>query len=336
MPAEHPFANFVRILGKGPNMSRPLSEAEMYDAALMLMRAEVEPIQLGAFLCLLRINGETLGELIGMSRAACETRPSPEAFPRADLDWPTYAGKKRRLPYYVLAALALTGEGFRIGMHGLEGHTEGRIWTSEALALFGIAPSASTDAATASMAQHNLAWMALPDIHPALADLMSHKHLLGLRSPVHTVVRHLNPFDAPAQIIGVAHPPYRALHRDTALALGPLRSLTIKGDGGEAERVGEKACEVAACLNGVAEDLTWAPLLANPRRNNAEADLALPHLRDLWRGTREDEAGEAALVGTIALALFALGEAADQVQAETRAASIWQSRRRERADAGPL
>ena len=54
MTEEHPFAQYVRILGKGPNLSRPLSIEEMYQAASLIMKGQVEPMQIGAFLCILR------------------------------------------------------------------------------------------------------------------------------------------------------------------------------------------------------------------------------------------------------------------------------------------
>ena len=73
---------------------------------------------------------------------------------------------------------------------------------------------------------------------------MAFRSLLGLRSPVHTIVRHLNPFDAPCQTMGVAHPLYRGLHQGAARLLGLRQFAVFKGDGGEAERVPEKPCLV--------------------------------------------------------------------------------------------
>jgi anthranilate phosphoribosyltransferase len=49
---EHPFAEFIRILGKGKNGSRPLTQDEAYQAMRMILAGEVEEIQLGAFLML--------------------------------------------------------------------------------------------------------------------------------------------------------------------------------------------------------------------------------------------------------------------------------------------
>jgi len=51
---EHPFAQYVRILGKGKKGSRPLTQEEAYSAMRMIMADEVEPTQLGAFMMLAR------------------------------------------------------------------------------------------------------------------------------------------------------------------------------------------------------------------------------------------------------------------------------------------
>ena len=53
--AEHPFAQFVRIIGKGKNGARSLSFDEAYQAFQMILKNEVLDVQLGAFLMLLRL-----------------------------------------------------------------------------------------------------------------------------------------------------------------------------------------------------------------------------------------------------------------------------------------
>ena len=53
-PAEHPFAQFVRILGKGKRGARGLTREEAREAMGMLLDVNAEEVQLGAFLMLLR------------------------------------------------------------------------------------------------------------------------------------------------------------------------------------------------------------------------------------------------------------------------------------------
>ena len=49
---EHPFAQFVRIVGKGKNGARSLTYDEAYQAFKMILNNEVLDVQLGAFLML--------------------------------------------------------------------------------------------------------------------------------------------------------------------------------------------------------------------------------------------------------------------------------------------
>lgn len=68
-PAEHPFAEFVRILGKGKRGARGLTREEARAAMTLLLEDKVEDAQLGAFLMLLRHKEESAEELAGFTEA---------------------------------------------------------------------------------------------------------------------------------------------------------------------------------------------------------------------------------------------------------------------------
>ena len=116
-PAEHPFAPFVRILGKGKRGARSLTREEAREAMGMLLDDKVEDTQLGAFLMLLRHKEESPEELAGFTEALRERLDAPPL--AVDLDWPTYAGKKRHLPWYLLAERKTPGflDYFLVGEH---------------------------------------------------------------------------------------------------------------------------------------------------------------------------------------------------------------------------
>ncbi|MEH6476378.1 MAG: hypothetical protein V7727_11850, partial [Sneathiella sp.] len=59
MTLDHPFAQYVKAIGKGPNMWRDLTFDEARDAMNMILNDQVDPLQLGAFLLLLRRKGES-------------------------------------------------------------------------------------------------------------------------------------------------------------------------------------------------------------------------------------------------------------------------------------
>ncbi|MCK5663035.1 MAG: glycosyl transferase, partial [Thiotrichaceae bacterium] len=103
---EHPFADYIRILGKGKKGSRPLTQEEAYHAMRMILADEVEEIQLGAFLMLMRVKEETPEELAGFVLAVRETLPRITT-ETADLDWSAYAGKRRHLPWFMLSSFLL-------------------------------------------------------------------------------------------------------------------------------------------------------------------------------------------------------------------------------------
>ena len=71
-------------------------------------------------------------------RAAREALTLPTDIPPIDLDWSSYAGKRRHSPWYILSALLLAENGYKVCMHGAEGHTAGRMYTSDALGALGI------------------------------------------------------------------------------------------------------------------------------------------------------------------------------------------------------
>lgn len=327
MSTEHPFAQYVRILGKGPNLARPLTQDEARAAMDMVMKSAVEPVQLGAFLCLLRVKTETPEEVAGLAGAIRDNLERPAGL-AVDVDWPSYAGKSRRLPYYLLAALALAQSGVSVFMHGAEGHTEGRVYTSEALAALGVPVARSGTEAKAQLERSRFAYMTLEHLSPRLHDIMGLKALLGLRSPIHTVARMANPFGAAFSVNGITHPHYLPVHQAGARLLGDTASAAFKGDGGEVERRPEKPCEVWALVAGEPVREEWPALVAGVREKEEILDLS--RLKALWSGAEVDEAADAAIAGTLAIVLRYAGRAASIAEAEAAGRAVWQGRNRTR------
>jgi anthranilate phosphoribosyltransferase len=329
MPStEHPFAEFIKILGKGKKGSRPLTQDEAYRAMHMILRGEVQPIQLGAFLMLMRIKEETCEELAGFVAAARETmNVNQDHAVQVDLDWSSYAGKRRHLPWFLLSTLLLAENGVKVFMHGAGGHTEGRIYTENVLAAIGITPAFSIAEAGQHIQSHNFSYLSLQYICPALYEMINLRPLMGLRSPVHTLVRLLNPFNASHSIQGIFHPSYRQVHQNAALLLGQPHMAVLKGEGGETERNPDVECLLQSVHDGELSEEVWPAFFE--RRHMKEDELQPLHLVELWRGEREDDFAEATVVGTTAVALKLLGLAADQQQAEQLAEHYWRQRNRQ-------
>ena len=331
MTEDHPFAQYVRIIGRGPNLSRPLTEDEMYEAAAMILEDRVEPLQLGAFLCILRVRTEVPEEGLGFVRAVRDTLDLPDNPPDVDLDWSSYSGKKRQLPWFLLSALLLAENGVRVCMQGTEGHTPGRLYSRHVLESLGVAISGSLAEAADHIRAHNFAYVPLAVISPRLQDIIELKPVLGLRSPVNTFARMINPFSAPYEIQTVFHPNYRDVHRETAALLGQSHMAVFKGEGGEAERRPGKSVVVQSLHDGVLSEEEWPPLL--PERSvKIDEEMDPNRLRAVWSGELEDAYALAAVTGTLAIALKLLGRAGSIEDAGTQARAMWDARDRDRME----
>lgn len=317
---EHPFAPFVRTLGRGPGRSRALTREEAREALGMILSGAAEPVQVGAFLMLLRYRGEDPEELTGFVEAArAEVGAGPAPAGRGvELDWPSYgSGRTRGAPWFLLAALALARAGHRVLMHGSNAFTGG-IPVLQALPLLGLRAAESLDEARGQVEEGNFAYLPLRAMSPRLDALLQLRAQLGLRSPVNTVARLINPADAPAGVDGVFHPPYIAAHLGVAERMARPRLLVVKGGGGEAERGPSKPVAAHLMKSGGVEVLTL-PALSDTR--SSAADFA-----GVWEGSARDPHAEATITGTIALGLLAMGVAADAGTADERAAEIWRAR----------
>jgi anthranilate phosphoribosyltransferase len=180
---EHPFAEFIKILGKGKKGARPLTQDEAYRAMQMILAdGQVEPIQLGAFLMLMRVKEETCEELAGFVQAARESFAC-ESKLAVDLDWSSYAGKRRHLPWFLLSTLLLAENGITVFMHGAGGHTQGRLYTENALQALGVKAATSIAEAGLQLEQGNFSYLSLEYICPKLYDMINLRPIMGLRSP---------------------------------------------------------------------------------------------------------------------------------------------------------
>lgn len=327
MQQEHPFAASVRILGKGKKGSRSLTLAEARNAMGMILDRQVLPEQLGAFLMLLRIKEETPEELQGFVQAVRQRLQRPPGL-EADLDWSAYAGKKRRLPWFFLAALVLAERGVRVFMHGARGHTSGRIYIEDILPLFGLTAAQSWADVETSLSRRGLAFYSIDRMVPVLGELIGLRPVLGLRSPVHTLCRLLNPLDAPCRMDGVFHPPYAPKHQETARRLGAICSLTVRGDGGEAEVKPDADTELHWVSQGVLHEQVWPRI--EPRRLPREVTLDPADLLRVWRGEISHPYGEGAVVGTLAVALQLLSRGEENAPAYwmEQARDAWEHRDR--------
>ncbi len=321
---EHTFAQFVRILGKGKTGSRNLTRKESEQAMMLILNNEVKEVQLGAFLMLMRYQEESGAELAGFVDACKKFIAPPQEPLKVDLDWSSYAGKSRQLPWYILSQFILAQNGYKILVHGSAEHTPGRIYTENVLQYLNIEIAQSIEHATQLISKNNYAYLPLKNFLPQLDNILNLKSLLGLRSPINTLTRLLNPGLATCSIQGVHHPNYKNYHQDASLLLKQPRMAVIKGDGGETEWNPNIKNNVHYFINGEATEEEWQPIFKKHRIKNK--DLSLSNMVDIWTGNAKDEYAIGAITGTIAICLKTLGKTSNHAQSLKLANDLWSQR----------
>lgn len=320
--AEHPFAQFIRIIGKGKTGARSLTYDEAYQAFSMILRNEVLDVQLGAFLMLLRVKEESVEELAGFVQA---TRDQLQFKPlQVDLDWSSYAGKRRHYPWFLLAALTLAKHGYKVVMHGASGHTINRLYTEQALQYLDYPICQNDLEVEQQLAQCNFAYLPLDVISPILSELINLRNVMGLRSPIHTLARLINPFNAKATMQAIFHPAYRSSHQQAAFQLGYQNSAVIKGEGGEFERNPDAKTLICGIKNGALYEHELPKLTDN--RSPVEEELDLAVFKAVWSGQHTHEYGEVAITETMGIALYTMGVSDDYAAAMQNAQQLWQNR----------
>ena len=332
--AQERFAGYVATLGRGPGKSRALTRPEARDAFALVLADAVHPAQLGAFLMLLRYRGEDPEEITGLveaARSSIQDEHGAGSLGPVDLDWPSYgAGRTRGAPWFLLSALALSQSGVRVLMHGSNGFSAG-IPVAAALAALGQQPATGAAAAREALDRSGFAYWPVEHMAPGIDRLLGMRRLFGLRSPVNTVARLLDPGDARASVDGVFHPAYIAVHLGVAERLERRSLLVIKGGGGEAERPAAKPTAAHVWRYGQpagqGRSELLLPALIDAPDPGANGPDTVEELVELWRGGAGRPAAVQTVIGSIALGLLALDAALDPETADRRAREIWAARR---------
>ena len=319
---EHPFAQFVRIIGKGKNGARSLTYDEAYQAFSMILKDEVLDVQLGAFLMLLRVKEESIDELTGFVQATKDQLNFKTL--NVDLDWSSYAGKRKHYPWFLLAALTLAKNGYNIVMHGASGHTINRVYTEQVLEFLGFPICQNDSEVDQQLTERHFAYIPLDVISPILSDLIALRNVMGLRSPIHTLARLINPFNAKATLQAIFHPAYRSSHQQAAFQLGYQNSAVIKGEGGEFERNPDAKTLICGIKNGELYEYELPKI--TPDRSPIEEELDLDIFKAVWEGKQQHLYGELAVTETIGIALYTMGVCNNYDDAMMKAQELWKNR----------
>jgi anthranilate phosphoribosyltransferase len=335
MAFEKPFQFYIQTIGRGRKRRRTLTFEEAKDAMHQILADAVTPMQLGAFLMLIRVREETPEEAAGFVAAIRETIPKIESeIVQVDLDWGSYAGKRREPPWFLLALNLLADNGIKVCLHGVVGNDAARFYTQPVAESLGWPVACSLDEAQFKIARQNRCYVPLEAFAPKVKSLMDKREELGLRSPIHTVARMLNPLQALHSVHGVFHKGYDQLHQAVAQiqcekeGWRPNQSVwAFCGDSGEAEARADKATTffVTKCQNSQSCQVFEEEIPKIAESLNRRAKGEVERVLQLWQGTHQDAYAEQTVLQTAALGLMAV-QNLPYSDACSQVSSWWQCR----------
>jgi anthranilate phosphoribosyltransferase len=348
-PSFQEFVPYLQTIGRGQRSGRSLTQDEACLAMTLLLENKITPEQRGAFLMLLRVREETAAEIAGFTQACRATLPANlthNTSPLVDLDIGAYAGKRRQLPWFLLAIACLVEQGVKIGMHGTQEPASQRLYIQSVLAQLSSLDSVNTKQSLNKVSvQQGNPWQAntLSDIakkikengfvyvdlallHPQLDELIQLRELFGLRSCANTLARLLNPFNAGYSVQGVHHKHVDDKHVDVARLLNDNNVLCFRGEGGEPEVDPSK--ESVLKFNRQDEQQSFL-LVPEQRWEVKPKALDVNTLVLVWQGAQLHSYGENTVISTLA-ALLMLLQNQSQAAAFIEASKLWNTRNSKR------
>jgi anthranilate phosphoribosyltransferase len=133
---------------------------------------------------------------------------------------------------------------------------------------------------------------------------------------------------------GIFHRSFVEIHTGAAKLLDQPIMAVFRGEGGEIERRPNKPAVVYTSFGKEDEEQetlqetwqeTWQVLLDDTRQE-IDLEMNIADMLMLWRGEKDNPYGVAALTGTLAIALKALGKADNETSAQNLAEKMWHGR----------
>ena len=225
----------IRTVGRGERGRKPLTFEQAFQVMNEYLDGQVGDDQMAMLLMLIRVQNETQQEIAGFVKAFQSRVPDLGA----DVDWPCYAGKRCQAgpPWHLLAAKILATHGHRVVLHGYHEGSELRTHAEDFLAALNVPLASNIEDAQHALEQHNIVYLPLNVFAPQAEKMLQWKHRYGLRTPMNTVVRALNPGGGHRGIRGSFHPGFQQLHAEVEHELNGKdhTMVSFKGQSGESE-----------------------------------------------------------------------------------------------------
>lgn len=239
----------VKTLGRGEKGSRALTMTESQFLIQGFSQGIGTKAQLAAALMLMRVRGETCEEVAGAALGIKSTISEQWSNLDVSIDWPCYAGKRELLPWLLLTAKVLAGQGERVLLHGDPKSLSHRKHIGAYVEAIGIPKAATPVEAKLALETSGICYVDADSFTPLVAQFRALHQELGLRSLFQTAIRCTNPANAAVSLRSYFHPGLDSMHINVAklmakVCLDPQLIYSDEADTSQTDSNAVKSAEV--------------------------------------------------------------------------------------------
>ncbi|MEO0673205.1 MAG: anthranilate phosphoribosyltransferase [Pseudomonadota bacterium] len=218
----------------GRALDSALTGAEAEAAFDVIMSGKATPSQIGGFLMILRLRGESIEEITGAAKVM-RAKATPVRAPAGAIDVVGTGGDgKGTLNISTAAALVVASLGVPIAKHGNKALSS-KSGASDALANLGVNINVGPDLIERSIEGAGIGYMNAPNHHAAMRYVAPARVELGTRTVFNILGPLTNPAKVKRQLTGAFTPALLRPMAETLRALGSERAWLVHGMDGTDE-----------------------------------------------------------------------------------------------------
>ncbi len=209
-----------------------LTEQQMVDVMNQVMTGEATPIQVGAFLTALRIQGETVEEVTGAARVMREKALHVDAGDGCVLDTCGTGGDgKNTFNISTTVAFVAAAAGITVAKHGNRAVSSGS-GSADVLGALGVNIDVPKEMVERCLREVGIGFLFAPAMHGAMKYAAAPRREVGIRTIFNLLGPLTNPAGASRQLMGVYDGTLIEMVAQVLGNLGSERAMVVHGEEG--------------------------------------------------------------------------------------------------------
>ncbi|MDE0355221.1 MAG: anthranilate phosphoribosyltransferase [Deltaproteobacteria bacterium] len=209
-----------------------LTEQEMVEVMNQVMTGEATPIQVGAFLTALRIQGETVEEVTGAARVMREKASHVDAGEGCVLDTCGTGGDgKNTFNISTTVAFVVAAAGITVAKHGNRAVSSGS-GSADVLGALGVKIDVPKETVERCLREVRLGFLFAPALHGAMKYAAAPRREVGIRTIFNLLGPLTNPANASHQLLGIYDGTLIETVAQVLGNLGSRRAMVVHGEEG--------------------------------------------------------------------------------------------------------